>query len=138
MIEYDYDTHEITLSPADFVRLYAVPEKEQPKRPERLTRALMRCHLAALAYAQEDDGGTCNFDAPMLDYRASGIPLREAKQAIADAGLSCYEYRMYGEKALVICGCQHGQGNRRTVMAEAFSRALKAQGYVCGMYYQMD
>lgn len=77
MIEYDYDANEITLLPADFVRLYAAPEKEQPKRPERLTRALMRC-------------------------------------------------------------CQHGQGNRRTVMAEAFSRALKAQGYVCGMYYQMD
>lgn len=31
-----------------------------------------------------------------------------------------------------------GQGNRRTLMAEAFSRAFKAQGYVCGMYYQMD
>lgn len=30
------------------------------------------------------------------------------------------------------------QGNRRTLMAEAFSRAFKAQGYVCGMYYQMD
>lgn len=98
----------------------------------------MPMHADALAYAQEDDGGTCNFDAPMLDYRASGIPLGEAKQAIADAGLRCYEHRMYGEKALVICGCQHGQGNRRTVMAEAFSRALKAQGYVCGMYYQMD
>ena len=116
MIEYDYNANEITLSPADFVRLYAAPEKEQPKRPERLTRALMRCYLAALAYAQEDDGGTCNLDA----------------------GLRCYEHREFGEKALVICGCQHGQGNRRTVMAEAFSRALKAQGYVCGMYYQMD
>ena len=42
MIEYDYDANEITLSPADFVRLYAAPEKEQPKRAERLTRALMR------------------------------------------------------------------------------------------------
>ena len=31
-----------------------------------------------------------------------------------------------------------GQGNRRTLMAGAFSRAFKAQGYVCGMYYQMD
>lgn len=30
------------------------------------------------------------------------------------------------------------QGNRRTLMAGAFSRDLKAQGYVCGMYYQMD
>lgn len=100
MIEYDYDANEITLSPADFVRLYAAPEKEQPKRPERLTRALMRCHLAALAYAQADDGGTCNFDAPMLDYQGSKVPLGRPSRPLRTPGCAAMSTAISGKRCL--------------------------------------
>ncbi len=32
----------------------------------------------------------------------------------------------------------HGQGNRRTAMAEAAAKSLKASGLQAGVYYQMD
>ena len=103
-----------------------------------LVAALEKATQAALAFKDVDDGGTCNFDSPALDYRAAGLTISKAKQAIEAAGLHSFDWNCYGSKMLVICGVGHGQGNRNTAMAEAAHKSLKEQGYPCGMYYQAD
>ncbi len=129
----------VTLTPEDYERLYAPRDGEKVSRQEALTRALMRATVAAYGHADVIDGGTCNFDAPTLNYRDCGISKKAAKEAIAAAGLRCFEWRVCHDTELVIGGpCFFGQANRRTAMAEAFHAALKADGYATGMYYQMD
>ena len=125
----------VSLTPDEFAALYAATDN--PDKVEALTRALRRAEIAALAFQNEPDGGTCNFDAPALVYRASGLTRQQAEQAIENAGLRSFEWNSCG-KALVICGFQCGQANCRTAMSEAFQRSLAADGYACGMYYQMD
>lgn len=126
----------VSLTLDEFAALYAATDK--PDKVEALTRALRRAEIAAMAYADEPDGGTCNFDAPALDYKACGLTKAKAEQAIADAGLRCFDWTAYGQRHLIICGFQLGQGDRHTAMAEAFQRSLAADGYACGMYYRMD
>ena len=59
--------------------------------------------------------------------------------AIMKAGLRGWESsgRMW-RGAVIINGFQHGQAERRSRMAEAFRDSMKADGYECMMYYQMD
>lgn len=134
----------------EFAELYAPDLNEDPTPAEKLTRALKRAGHAARLFADEDDGGTCNFDAPVLDYAACGLKERDAVELIESLGLSCYDWKPFrnhrgpdgkmirAPKYLVINGFQHGQGNRRTKMAEAFCQRLIADGIEAGMYYQMD
>lgn len=107
---------------------------------EALRKALERAKIVADMAWQEDDGGTCNFDSPTLDYRAMGMSKKKAVETIEQTGLWCYEWKGYGGcvLGLVICGTTKGQGNCRTAMAEAFNKSLKADGIASGMYYQMD
>lgn len=126
----------VSLTPDEFAALYAATDN--PGKVEALTRALRRAEIAALAFQDEPDGGTCNFDAPALDYKACGLTKGKAEQAIADAGLRCFDWKAYGQRHLIICGFQLGQGDRRTAMAEAFCKSLKDEGFSCGMYYRMD
>lgn len=123
----------VDMSTDDFAALYGGADADLPAE-ERLTRALRRATVACMAHIDDEDGGTCNFDSPVLDYAASGITKEDAKQAVKAAGLSCYDW----EKMLVITGCFSGQGNRRTKMAEAFSKSLEKSGLTAAMYYQMD
>lgn len=107
---------------------------------EELRKALESAKLQAEAARQEDDGGTCNFDSPTLDYRAMHMLKAKAIETIKSAGLSCFDWTGYYGKCygLVICGMTAGQGNCRSAMAEAFHRSLIADGINSGMYYQMD
>lgn len=107
---------------------------------EALKKALERAKIVADMAWQEDDGGTCNFDSPTLDYRAMGMSKKKAMETIEEAGLSCSEWHGYRGciLGLVICGMTKGQGNCRTAMAEAFHKSLKADGIESDMYYQMD
>lgn len=123
----------VDMSPDDFAALYGSADESLPTE-ERLTRALRRATVASMAHIDDEDGGTCNFDSPVLDYESSGITKETAKEAVKAAGLSCYDW----EKMLVITGCFSGQGNRRTKMAEAFSKSLESSGLAASMYYQMD
>lgn len=105
-------------------------------RSEQLKEALIRAKAEALNYADVDDGGTCNFDAPTIS-----LPYwrkQEIDEAVSGAGLRYFVHHTFGVKSYVICGGTHGQANRRTVMAEAMYRSLKAAGYDVSMYYQMD
>ena len=103
-----------------------------------LTKALKKAKEAAQAYANTEDGGTCNFDSPAIDYQEMHMSKAKAEEAITAAGLSCFEWNSWAGKRLVVCGIGSGQGNRRTRMAEAAYESLKADGIAATMYYQMD
>lgn len=124
----------VDISAEDFEALFAPDAALTPA--EKLTNALKRAAIAAAPLLDREDGGTCNFDAPTLNCQACGLNMTMAKEAVKAAGLMGREWGRTG--ALIINGFMSGQGNRRTAMAEAFSKSLNAQGYSSGMYYQMD
>lgn len=104
-----------------------------------LVEALEKAKKAALERATHSDGGTCNFDSPVLDYRGSSIRKKQAVESIKAAGLSCFDWKPFGgTNMLVINGAFYGQAARRTAMAEAFRDSLKQSGFATMMYYQMD
>lgn len=110
------------------------------KKYEELKKALEKAIAVAQKAKTNDDGGTCNFDSPTLDYRAMKMSKAKAIETIESVGLRCFEWTGWGGRilGLVICGCFAGQANCRTRMAEAFHESLKADGIASGMYYQMD
>lgn len=138
----------IDMAPEEFARLYA--EDAEPMGTEGLARALKRAAIASAAHIEDEDGGTCNFDSPALDFAACGISRANAERVIKAVGLSCFDWRPYkgyrGEDGkivkaptyLVIGGFTSGQGDRRTSMAEAFCERMNAEGFRTQMYYQMD
>lgn len=86
--------------------------------------------------ANPEDGGTCNFDSPMLllpRWKESLV-----QQAAAEAGTHCFAHKMFSEKMYVFSARAGGQGNSRTRAAEAMCDSLKKAGYEAYMYYQMD
>ena len=103
-----------------------------------LTMALERAKESAQLFASTEDGGTCNFDSPAIDYRAMHMSKAKAEKAIQAAGLRCFEWNSWGGIRLVICGIGQGQGSRNTRMAEAAEKSMKSDGIITGMYYQMD
>ena len=103
-----------------------------------LTAALERAKEAAQIYANTEDGGTCNFDSPAIDYRAMHMIKSKAEEAIKSAGLRCFDWKSWNGMRLVVCGIGYGQGNRNSRMAEAAEKSLKASGVETAMYYQMD
>ena len=103
-----------------------------------LTAALQKAKKAAQLFANTEDGGTCNFDSPAIDYRAMHMSKAKAEEAIQAAGLRCFEWKSWGGMRLVICGIGQGQGNRNTRMAEAAEKSMKSDGIITCMYYQMD
>lgn len=104
-----------------------------------LSQALERAIQAARLLTDAEDGGTCNFDAPVLHYRPAGLTKKQAMAALQAAGLTCFEWAPFQQpKNLVINGFLSGQGNRRTRMAEAFRDSMTADGYTVTMYQQMD
>ena len=105
---------------------------------DTLTTALKQAKEAAQIYANTEDGGTCNFDSPAIDYRAMHMSKAKAREAVQAAGLRCFDWKSYGGVSLVICGIGSGQGNRNTRMAEAANESLQTSGISTHMYYQMD
>lgn len=94
--------------------------------------SLARAHVAGMA-----DGGTCNFDSPVL-----AIDKKDAKWAAAAikcAGGDSFEWKMWRRFAgLVLSFGRPGQGDRNTRYATHFEATLKARGWPTTMYYQMD
>lgn len=86
---------------------------------------------------QTEDGGTCNFDAPVL--RLDRWNAKKIKQAAEEAGSSAFKWD-WGRTVMgwVFSPKSSGQANRRSRRAEAISEAMKAKGYDAGMYYAMD
>lgn len=126
----------VDVSPELFAALFASAPEYHPDDGQRLANALLRAAIASAKEIDHDDGGTCNFDSPAMDYKACGFTKARAAEIIKSVGLSSFEWKT--GSALVIGGFQCGQGYRHTAMARAFSDSMNAQGYACGMYYQMD
>lgn len=127
------------------LKKYTQPaEQTTPKAPAPLTGkyAKLRDDLLA-AYdetehiEQTEDGGTCNFDAPVLHL--DRWDSKKIKQAAKEAGGSAFKWT-WGSRVMgwVFSPRSSGQANRRSRRAEAISEALKAKGYNAGMYYAMD
>lgn len=104
---------------------------------EKLKEALHKA-IGAAEFAQTEDGGTCNFDSPILFCEDMGYSEQKALAAIKEIGLDTYPLSGIWRGCIVIDGRTKGQGNCRTAMAEAFAASLKESGIKCGVYYQMD
>lgn len=103
----------------------------------KLSEALIRANEAALLLSETNDGGTCNFDSPVIrllkwkDY--------EIKQACELAGIEIGDKLSgFWRNYRFVSTAMHGQANCRTRMAEAAKKSLEADGYDVAMYYQMD
>lgn len=127
----------ILLNLSEFALLFS-PAGTKPSREQSLSRALIRATFAAMERRDADDGGTCNFDAPALDYKRLGLSKAHAAEIICSIGLRCFEWRPFRYSYLVITGFQRGQANRRSDMAEAFCESLHADLIPATMYLQMD
>lgn len=103
----------------------------------KLAEAIKKAAEAAQVHANDDDGGTCNFDSAFL--RVKGMPDAQAKEIEQLSGVRNYitNHSLFG-RIIMLSGSLRGQGNRRTRMAEAMRRSLEEQGIDCGCYYAMD
>lgn len=99
-----------------------------------LKKALLAAKQAAEKLKDTEDGGTCNFDTPILvlpkEWSVSNI-----YEAFEHTGLRADITR---RNFIRIYGAVEGQGFRRTYMAEAFRDSLKAAGYDAIVEYRMD
>ncbi|MCM1360125.1 MAG: hypothetical protein NC132_06535 [Corallococcus sp.] len=104
----------------------------------QLERALILAKEAA-AFVVCDDGGTCNFDSPTLNWKNMGYSKDMVKLIIRKVGLHYWEPSdSLWNGTMIICGATCGQGNRRTAMAETFSQVLQSNNISSGVYYQVD
>ena len=123
---------------------FRVKELERAKKKITLSGkyAKLRDDLIA-AYAetehleQTEDGGTCNFDSPVLNLERWNA--KQIERAAEEAGGSAWQWKS-GRYVMgwVFSPRSSGQGNRRTRRAEAIAKAMETKGYSVGMYYQMD
>ena len=98
-----------------------------------LGKALEIAKQKAMAYANYDDGGTCNFDSPLIQLK--GTSSKTLEKWFSEYGV----YQLYqGGWYIIGCRVLCGQGYRRTKMAEEFAETLKQLGYTCYVHYVMD
>lgn len=101
------------------------------KELSKLREAMILANDYASAFASNNDGGTCNFDCPIVKInrltkkQAESLPFRVSK--------------CYGGGGWWHVHCElYGQGYRRTAMAEAFARKMRELGFECSVQYMMD
>ena len=95
--------------------------------------ALLKAIAEAEKFSQVDDGGTSNFDTPVIrleDWQES-----EIREAFLLTGL--YPDVEKDGIVAILRACL-GQGFRRTAMAKAFRDSLRASGYTSYVHYKMD
>jgi len=102
----------------------------------KLTKDLKEAKASAIALGLTDseDGGTCNFDTPVLIVKGARLDFLKKAAANAGVNISRWEsgyYHIYGDFLW-------GQGNLRTRMAEAFAKSLSDNGWKAYVYYAMD
>ena len=110
------------------------------KKYAELIAALKRAQVKAKeAGLLSDDGGTCNFDSPVL-YMPKGTREATMKKIGGAAGVRFFKlYNTAGGAWWTVHGdFISGQANRRTASAEAFAASLKADGFESDTYYQID
>lgn len=105
------------------------------KEFEALEMALLKANNDAQAYADTEDGGSCNFDSLAIKVKAT-----EKQMSQLDWGSYKWSKRdpTDGKTWYVVVLDYCGQGNRRSRMAEAACESMREQGYETTVYYQMD
>lgn len=105
---------------------------------KKLQEALRIGNVVVSFFKDEEDGGTANFDHPML-MKPDDMTKKEIEEVFNKANIH-YDIETSGlwKNWIHIYGVVNGQGNRRTIMAEKFSETLKNFGFTSTVYYQMD
>lgn len=95
-------------------------------------RALSKAEQAAQKYNDTEDGGSCNFDTPIVRLNATRKQLASLDWVVEEIGNHLHKgWYFVGIKL-------SGQGNRRTRMAEAAAKSLKESGYEASVFYMVD
>lgn len=114
-------------------------EAEREQQIQKLIVDLNVAETCACNAYQENDGGTCNFDKPLIlldkwkPEHISKVNEAFGRQIIGDK----MDYGFYKHYRMVMT-TMYGQAMCRTKMAEAAYQSLKADGHEVVMYYQMD
>jgi hypothetical protein len=105
---------------------------------EKLSKALNAARVAAVRAARAtEDGGTCNFDSCVLFTRK--LDAANVQTALLEAGLQGHTRPWLGRQdCLFLRDPMGGQGNRRTVQADAMCKVLTEAGFDAMVYYQID
>ena len=103
---------------------------------DKLTTDLATAKTATIRaiIGDNDDGGTCNFDTPVLLVKGARLDKLEKAAAKAGVRISKWDsgyYHIYGDFL-------RGIGNMRTKCAETFAKSLKDNGWDTFVYYAMD
>ncbi len=105
---------------------------------EQIAAALKEAATAATNARTDDDGGTCNFDAAVLNckgWRQDKIDqINSLCGGLISDKLSSKYWKNYRRLKLP----SDGQAVCRTRMAEAGANKLKELGINASVYYQMD
>lgn len=139
--EYEVFTTREQQAAIDMFREYRYKYKDQPYKALTGDYAKLRDDLKALQKVAEtadspEDGGTCNFDAPSIEWNRANE--KKMKQAAKEAGTGVFKWKLYGHTRWVFSVPGGGQANRRSRKAEAMTEYLKAKGYNAMTYCQAD
>ena len=104
---------------------------------EKLKDALRKA-IDAANLAQIEDGGTCNFDSPVICHKKMCYVRTKAIAAVKEVGLDAYPGGGAWKDCIILDGMTRGQGSCRTAMAEAFAQSLNQSGIKSGVFYQMN
>lgn len=105
---------------------------------DAIREAVLKGEIAEeVEWRERGDGGTCNFDSPVIYLPRWKKEL--VKQAAKEAGAHCWKLG-YGfwKGFFLISPKTHSQGYPRTKNAEAMYDHFKSLGYTASVYYQMD
>ena len=114
----------------------------------KLTELFIRAEMAALAAdpgpGPEHDGGTCNLDSPA--FRVDRLRQSVIEAAAKDADLSVTDFTWFrGQRWFWLRTTTNGMANRRSTMAEAADKVLRAAqeaneipGFHACLYCQAD
>lgn len=98
----------------------------------KLMNDILNANNAAYMYDEVEDGGSCNFDTPMVELKLTKKEREAVAEFLTPVGERGYKNWYFVEVSLC------GQGNRRTKMAEVAAKTLAEAGYNASVYYQLD
>lgn len=104
------------------------------KEIDKLEMAILKAEKEAQKYADTEDGGSCNFDTPMIKVKATEKQLAQMDWQVFKVGKRQSDRETWYQVLINLSG----QGNRRTRMAEAAAKSLQEQGYESSVYYEID
>jgi len=106
-----------------------------PDLANALAGAEMAAELADPGDGLQNDGGSCNFDTPMVCRH--GLRKSQIARVFALCGIEIQKGYRAGQWLITGFGLK-GQAMRRTLMAEAAGRFLSDAGFNAGVHYAVD